>query len=295
MSTAALSDRAVPTAVSAGRPRVSVDPRAFLAAPALLYISLMFVLPLGLLLAKSLWGPDGFTLAGYRRVFADPYYVQVIFDSLKLAFITTFIALLAGYPAAFALARTRGRTQVILFALVFLPLTVSIIVKTFGLMMMFRREGIVNWFLVTMGFVDRPIRLVFTEFSLIVGMVNVFLPFMILPIYSVVRMLDPRLTDAAASLGAGPLRTFFKVTLPLTMPGIVAGASIVFSIAVAAYVTPSLLIGDRYMTMSQVMAKAFLNLRDFQLGATMASIMLVIALAIVFASSYLVRGGSRSS
>ena len=175
----------------------------------------------------------------------------------------------------------------ILFALVFLPLTVSIIVKTFGLMIMFRREGIVNWLLVTLGFVDRPIRLVFTEFSLIVGMVNVFLPFMILPIYSVVRMLDPRLTDAAASLGAGPVRTFCRVTLPLTMPGIVAGASIVFSIAVAAYVTPGLLIGERYMTMSQVMAKAFLNLRDFQLGATMASIMLVIALAIVFASSYL--------
>ena len=292
MSTAALSG-AVPSR-EPHAPRWSVDPRAFLAAPALAYILLMFALPLGLLLAKSLWGPDGFTLTGYRRVFGDPYYLQVIFDSLKLAFTTTLIALLAGYPAAFALARARGTTQVILFALVFLPLTVSIIVKTFGLMMMFRREGMVNWFLVTLGFVDRPIRLVFTEFSLIVGMVNVFLPFMILPIYSVVRMLDPRLTDAAASLGAGPVRTFLKVTLPLTMPGIVAGASIVFSIAVAAYVTPGLLIGDRYMTMSQVMAKAFLNLRDFQLGATMASIMLIIALAIVFASSYLARSASKT-
>ena len=158
-----------------------------------------------------------------RRVFGDPYYVQVIFNSLKLAFITTAIALALGYPAAFALARAKGTTQVILFALVFLPLTVSIIVKTFGLMIMFRREGIVNWLLVTLGFVDRPIRLVFTEFSLIVGMVNVFLPFMILPIYSVVRMLDPRLTDAAASLGAGPVRTFCRVTLPLTMPGIDRG------------------------------------------------------------------------
>jgi putative spermidine/putrescine transport system permease protein len=292
MSNAALSDSSVRPALRARR--WSIEPKAFLAAPALAYVGLMFVLPLGLLLARSLWGPDGFTLTGYRRVFADPYYVQVIWDSLKLAFYTTFIALLAGYPAAFALARAKGTAQVVLFALVFLPLTVSIIVKTFGLMMMFRREGMVNWFLVTFGFVDRPIRLVFTEFSLIVGMVNVFLPFMILPIYSVVRMLDPRLADAAASLGAGPVRTFCKVTLPLTMPGIIAGGSIVFSISVAAYVTPSLLIGDRYMTMSQVMAKAFLNLRDFQLGATMASIMLVIALAIVFASSYLTRYANRA-
>lgn len=291
MSTAAISDRA---ATTSGTAPWRLDPRAFLAAPALVYIVLMFMLPLGLLLAKSLWGPDGFTLTGYRRVFADPYYLQVIWDSLKLAFYTTLLTLIAGYPAAFALARAKGTTQVILFALVFIPLTVSIIVKTFGLMIMFRREGIVNWLLVTLGFVDRPIRLVFTEFSLIVGMVNVFLPFMILPIYSVVRMLDPRLIDASSSLGAGPIRTLFRVTLPLTMPGIIAGASIVFSIAVAAYVTPGLLIGDRYMTMSQVMAKAFLNLRDFQLGATMASVMLVISLVIVFASSYLARSANRS-
>jgi putative spermidine/putrescine transport system permease protein len=285
-----LADSPVPAVLPAAEGPSRLEPRSLMALPALIAISLIFMLPLGLLLAQSLWDANGFTLAGYVRVFADPYYVQVIWDSLKLAFNVTLISLIIGYPAAFALARARGRAQVILFALVFLPLTVSIIVKTFGLMIMFRREGIANWFLVTMGFVDRPIRLVFTEFSLVVGMVNVFLPFMILPIFSVVRMLDPRLTDAAACLGAGPIRTFWRVTLPLTMPGIVAGASIVFSIAVAAYVTPGLLIGERYMTMSQVMAKAFLNLRDFQLGATMASIMLMIALVIVFASSFLARG-----
>ena len=176
----------------------------------------MFALPLGLLLTRSLFGADGFTLKGYARVFGDPYYVQVIFDSLKLALTTTAIALALGYPAAFALARAKGTTQVILFALVFLPLTVSIIVKTFGLMIMFRREGIVNWLLVTLGFVDRPIRLVFTEFSLIVGMVNVFLPFMILPIYSVVRMLDPRLTDAAAT--SAPARSAPSAASPCRSP-----------------------------------------------------------------------------
>ena len=104
---------------------------------------------------------------------------------------------------------------------------------------MMRRDGIINWLLVTLGFIERPMRLVFTEFSLYFGMINVFLPFMILPIYSVMRQLDPRLTDAAATLGAGPVTTFLKVTLPLTLPGIVAGASLVFSIAVAAYVTPA--------------------------------------------------------
>jgi len=103
------------------------------------------------------------------------------------------------------------------------------------------------------------------------------------------RMLDTRLTDAAASLGAGPVYTFTRVTLPLTMPGVIAGVSLVFAITVASYVTPSLLIGDRFMTMSQVMAKAYLNIRDFQLGASMAVIMLIIATVIVVAASYLAR------
>ena len=129
----------------------------------------------------------------------------------------------------------------------------------------------------------------FTEFNLYFGMVNVFLPFMILPLYSSMRMLDTRLTDAAASLGAGPVYTFTRVTLPLTMPGVIAGVSLVFAITVASYVTPSLLIGDRYMTMSQVMAKAYLNIRDFQLGASMAVIMLVIATVIVVSASFLAR------
>jgi putative spermidine/putrescine transport system permease protein len=273
--------------------RFALDPRALMALPALAYVALVFLLPLLLLLAHSVWNQDGFNVAGYVKIFKDPYYVRAIVDSVLLALWVTLICLVVGYPAAFALARAKGKLQVILFSLVFLPLTVSIIVKTFGLMIMFRRNGIVNWLLMSSGLTDVPLRLVFTEFSLLVGMVNVFLPFMILPLYSVIRMLDVRLLDAAACLGAGPVRTFFKVTLPLTMPGIVAGASIVFSIGVAAYVTPNLLIGERYMTMSQVMAKAFLNLRDFQLGTAMASIMLVIALGVVFASSYLARDPAR--
>ena len=273
--------------------RLALDPRALVAVPALAYVALVFLLPLLLLLGQSVWSQGGVNIGGYVKIFRDPYYVRAIVDSVLLALYVTLICLVVGYPAAFALARASGRLQVVLFSLVFLPLTVSIIVKTFGLMIMFRRTGIVNWLLMSSGLTDAPLRLVFTEFSLLVGMVNVFLPFMILPLYSVIRMLDVRLLDAAACLGAGPVRTFVKVTLPLTMPGIVAGASIVFSIAVAAYVTPNLLIGERYMTMSQVMAKAFLNLRDFQLGTAMASIMLVIALAVVFASSYLARDPSR--
>jgi putative spermidine/putrescine transport system permease protein len=292
MSTVAV---AASDAAPAKRRRVlgRLDDKAALALPGVLFMTLAFAMPLALLVADSFSGPGGFTVAGYRKVLGDPYYVGIIANSVKLATITTLTSLVIGYPAAFALARATGMTQVVLFALIFLPLTVSIIVKTFGISIMMGRGGIINWMLVNLGLIERPMRLVFTEFNLYFGMVNVFLPFMILPLYSIMRMLDARLTDAAASLGASPFYAFTHVTLPLTMPGVIAGVSLVFSISVAAYVTPSLLIGDRFMTMSQVMAKAYLNMRDFQLGASMAVIMLVIAVAVVLTASLLARTRSR--
>ena len=266
-----------------------LDPLAFLALPGLIFMALVFLGPLLLMLWSSIRGADGFTLAGYARVLGDDYYIQVIIQTLQLALITTAGALILGYPAAFALARAKGWRQVVLFALVFLPLTVSIIVKSFGWGIVLRRDGILNWLMLNLGLIERPIRMIFTEFALYAGMINVFLPFMVLPIYSVVRMMDPRLPDAAATLGASPWFRFTRVTLPLSLPGVVAGVSIVFSLAVAAYVTPSLLMGDRYMTMSMVMAKAFLNLRDWQLGAAMAAVLMTLAVVVVIGAALLQR------
>lgn len=265
------------------------DPLGLLALPGIVFLGLAFLLPLALLLWSSIRGGEGFTLSGYWRVVGDEYYRGVILASLQLGLVTTFGALVLGYPAAFALARARGTWQVVLFALVFLPLTVSIIVKSFGWGIVLRRDGILNWAMINLGLIERPVRMIFTEGALYAGMINVFLPFMVLPIYSVVRMMDPRLPDAAATLGASPWFRFTRVTLPLSLPGVVAGVSLVFSLAVAAYVTPSLLMGDRYMTMSMVMAKAFLNLRDWQLGAAMAAVLLAVAAAVVVGASVLQR------
>jgi len=266
-----------------------LDPLAFLALPGIIFMALVFLGPLLLMLWSSIRGAEGFTLSGYARVLGDDYYIKVIGQTLQLALITTAGALILGYPAAFALARAKGWRQVVLFALVFLPLTVSIIVKSFGWGIVLRRDGILNWLMLNLGLIERPIRMIFTEFALYAGMINVFLPFMVLPIYSVVRMMDPRLPDAAATLGASPWFRFTRVTLPLSLPGVVAGVSIVFSLAVAAYVTPSLLMGDRYMTMSMVMAKAFLNLRDWQLGAAMAAVLLTLAVVVVIGAAILQR------
>lgn len=276
-------------AVHAAPARVRLDPLALLALPALIFMLAAFALPVLLLLFSSLRSEAGFSLGGYVRLLGDPYYLDVIGRSLRLGLITTLGAAVLGYPAGFALARARGYWQVVLFALVFLPMTVSVIVKSFGWWIMLRRDGLVNWLLMSTGWIDRPARLLFTEESLYVGMVNVFLPFMVLPIYSGARMMDARLPEAAATLGAGPVFRFLHVTLPLSLPGLIAGATLVFSLSVAAYVTPQLLIGERYMTMSMVMAKAFLNLRDWQLGASMAAVLLALAAVVVVAAALLQR------
>jgi putative spermidine/putrescine transport system permease protein len=168
-------------------------------------------------------------------------------------------------------------------------LTVSIIVKTFGLSIMMSRNGVLNWMMMSLGIIDRPVRIMFTDMSLYISMVNVFIPFMILPLYASMRMLDFRLAEAATSLGAGPIYVLRRVIFPLTLPGVIAGVSLVFSISVAAYVTPSLLMGDRFMTMSQVMAKAFLFLRDFELGSAMAVIMLLVSITVILSAAWLAR------
>ena len=149
--------------------------------------------------------------------------------------------------------------------------------------------------MVMTGIWDQPQLLLFTESGLVIGAANVFLPFMILPIYSVLKLVDPNLQDAAATLGAPPLYRFFKLALPMAMPGIISGTAIVFSLAASMYVIPTLLIGDRFQTLATLTARAFLLMRNEQLGSTTATVLLVLAVSIVMISSWAVKakGDSR--
>jgi putative spermidine/putrescine transport system permease protein len=178
---------------------------------------------------------------------------------------------------------------------IILPLSVGVVVKAFAWQIVLRRDGIVANFLVASGVWDTPQLLLFTETGLIVGAANLFLPFMILPIYSVLKLVDPNIQDAAATLGASPVYRFFRVAVPLAMPGIVSGAAIVFSLSVSMYVIPSLLIGDRFQTLATLTGRAFLLMRNEQLGSTTAMVLLSLAVAIVALSTRAVRakGDSR--
>jgi putative spermidine/putrescine transport system permease protein len=233
--------------------------------------------------------PDGLTFANYSRLLGTPYYLGVIWNSLRLGLLTTLIALAVSYPAAFALARARGAIRSLLLATLFLPLAASVIVKAFAWTIILRSDGIVNQVLMAIGIIEDPIRMIFTETALIVGSVNIFLPFMVLPIYAVVAQLDPRLSEAAATLGASPVVAFVRVIVPMTLPGIIAGVALVFSLSVSAYVVPTLLIGERYPTLATTIAKAYLLAREPGFGATAGVVLLTIAILVVTLSAWLGR------
>jgi putative spermidine/putrescine transport system permease protein len=266
----------------------------WLAAPATVYCVLLFAIPLAVLLVGSLHGPAGWALSGYTTFFGSTSAWGVIGRTLRLAAITTAICFAIGYPAAFALSWARGWLQSVLVAALLLPLSLSVIVKAFGWTVLLRGNGIINVTLQTLGLTSSPMRLLFTETGLLIGIVNIFLPFMMLPLFASIRQLDPRLSDAAATLGGGPVHCFLRVILPLTVPGIVAGGTLVFSLSIAAYVIPTLLMGDAYQTLPTTIATAFLYLQDPQRGSVAGVVLLTLSLLVVAASASLGRRSNAS-
>ena len=266
-----------------------IDPVVLLALPALGYLMLVYSAPIGYLLASSVYTDSGWAIEAYRSFFADEFNWKVIGNTLRIAMIVTLLCLLIGYPAALALSRARGWAQILMLAAIVLPLSVGVVVKAFAWQIVLRRDGIAAQLLVGLGLWDSPQRLLFTEVGLVLGAANVFLPFMILPIYSVVRQIDPRLTEAGATMGASPWYRFTRISLPLTLPGIVAGMAFVLSMTVSMFVIPSLLIGDRFQTLATLTGRSFLLMRNEQLGSTTAVVLLVIALLIVVGSSLIAK------
>jgi putative spermidine/putrescine transport system permease protein len=258
-----------------------------LAAPALLVLIFLYAAPLAHLLAGSFRGADGFTFEAYGKVLGDAYGRSLVWNSLRLGLITTGLTLIVGYPAAFGLAMSRGVLRSLFLASLFLPLAASVIAKAFAWTILLRSHGVVNDTLMFLHFTDKPIRMIFTQTALIVGAANIFLPFMILPIYAVVAQIDPRLTEAASTLGSSPVRAFVRVVVPLSAPGVIAGVALVFSLSVSAYVVPNLLMGENYPTLATTIAKAFLLIRDPALGAAAGAVLMAIGLAVVVASNRL--------
>jgi len=233
------------------------------------------------------WADDQFSLvlnfSNYLRLFSEEFYIGSYLQSLKLAAISTLICLLIGYPLAWAVAQSKPSVRNILLLLVLLPSWTSFLVRVYALMGLLNNNGVLNNFLLWLGVIDRPVEILYTNVAVYIGIVYCYLPFMVLPIYAALTRIDYSLVEASLDLGAGPLKTFFQVIVPLTKGGVIAGSMLVFIPAVGEYVIPELLGGkDTAMIGRTTLSEVFSN-RDWPMASALAvSILLILTLPIIW-------------
>ncbi len=215
-------------------------------------------------------------LENYTFIFQDPLYIRSYLNSLRVAAVSAFVCLLFGYPIAYVIARSSERWQNTLLLLVILPFWTSSLLRIYALIGMYSTNGFVNTALMSVGVISEPIQLMNTAFAVYSGVVITYLPLMVLPLYSTLQKLDEDLIYASSDLGAGPLSTFWRVTLPLSMPGIIAGSLLVFIPAVGEFVIPALLGGPGQLMIGRTLWTEFFGNRDWPLASAVAMIMLAV-------------------
>lgn len=212
----------------------------------------------------------------YLYLFESRFYLDAYLSSLKIAAISTFFALLIGFPIAYLIARSGPTKRIILLALVILPFWTSFLLRVYAWMVLLRKDGLVNDVLMAIGIIDQPLQILQTEFAVYLGIVYTYLPFMILPLYTSLEKMDLNLIDAAQDLGAKPYQSFFLVTLPLAKAGIIAGCLLVFIPAVGEYVIPALLGGSDTLMIGRVLWDEFFQNRDWPMASAVAVMMLIV-------------------
>jgi putative spermidine/putrescine transport system permease protein len=274
----------------ASRPKTQLWIRQIaLVAPAVIFLACFFVAPLVDNAYRSLSAPGIGPLANYEKLFFDPYYLGVLGQTIWLSVLVTLVCLLLGYPLAYYLVRHSGRWHGLIIFLLVAPLLTSIIMRTFGWRVIFARRGLLNTMLLDAGLIEQPLQLLNGPVSIVVGLVHVLVPFMVLSIASVLQAISPRLEEAARILGAGKVRTFVSVTLPLSLDGIGTGAILVFMLTCGSFVTLLLLGGGSIRTLPLLIYQQFNTTRDFGLASAMSNIMLVIALACLYVQLRFIR------
>lgn len=251
-----------------------------LIAPLATALGAGFIYPIARLVALSV--TDG-TLEQYRRIFQEPLYLDVLASTVTVAFIVTASSLLLGFPVAYFMTRLKTNLAIVVAACVFIPLWTSILIRSYAWIVLLQRNGIVNTFLMTIGITDAPLKLIYTQGAVILAMTHVLMPFMILPIYSTLRTLPPDYLRAANNLGAGPIRAFIEVTLPLSLPGIFAGSVMCFVLALGFYITPALVGGPGSMMMATLIGQQTIVLLDWPFAAALSTVLLSMTLLFVLA------------
>lgn len=252
-----------------------------LLTPALVALILLFAYPISKILMKSFFDP-GFTLKNYIYFFSSPLYIRVMWITLELSILTTLTALVIGYILAYVLRRARPGVRNVFLMAILLSFMISLLVRNYSWIIVLQRTGVVNSILRYFGLIDHPLRLLHDKFSVIVGMTHIFVPYIAFPIYSVMMSQDLNLEKAAQNLGASRWQTFWRVTFPLSLPGIGAGALLVFIMALGYFITPALLGGRKEQMISNLIQIQVVDLLNWPFASAMSTILLAVTLIIFF-------------
>lgn len=261
--------------------------RSWFLLPTWLAMALLFAAPLAIVLAYSLLtrGVYGgvehpWTAEGYGRLI-DPLYLVILLRSFTMALVATALCLVFAFPAALFISRA-PRHKNLYLQLVMLPFWTSFLVRTYAWLFLLRDTGLINTALQSLGIIHEPLQMLYTNGAVLLGLVYGYLPFMVLPIYAILERLDPSLTEAAADLGARPLRAVFSVIVPLSKPGIIAGCVLVFIPCLGAYLTPDLLGGGRTVLVGNLVQNQFTTARDWPFGSAVSMFLMVLVTALVW-------------
>lgn len=259
-----------------------------LLSPTLLAYLVLLVIPVAFVAVYSFWlssttglANQEWSLANWQEVLSDEFYWAILWQTLKISIISTIACAILAYPVAYFLVRSKVQNKSFLILLLLLPFWISYIIRTLSWINILGAEGVLNTVLILLGIIDKPLRMLYNEASVILGLVHYLLPFMILNIYVVLDGVDKNIEDSAASLGAPPWKVFLEVTLPLSLPGLAAGSLLCFVLGAGTYVTPMILGGPQNAMFAQLIYDTIIIQLDWPLGAALSILLLILLTSIV--------------
>jgi putative spermidine/putrescine transport system permease protein len=274
-------------------------PASLLAVPILIFLAIFFFYPAINLLffslltqdAKGIVGPP-LTLAHYARFFEIDLYLRVFWNTLRISLVTSAFAIVLGYPVAIVMARSGPIVSRLIALIVIAPLIVSVVVRSYGWQLILANTpaGLLNWVLLSLGITSAPLAILYSETAVVIGSLHVFFPMMVLPLASALGKIDPNLEDCARTLGAPWWKVFARVTLPLSVPGLVAGFTLVFSLTAGSFVTPVILGGTTATMLGNLIEQQIFVVYDWPFGAAIAVVLVFVVFAINTLSMRLLEG-----
>jgi len=250
-----------------------------LVVPLIVFLGVFLFYPLLRLLSLSLFDPL-FTMKHFLAIFKTPIYLRVLGNTIRVSLTVTFCCLVLGYLAAYAIVTVKRRWAGVLMTMVIVCLWTSILVRSYAWMAILQRTGVINTLLIKTGVIAQPLKLMYNSFGVTVGMSHVLLPFMIMPLYGVMKGIDRNLLKAAQNLGASPFQAFARIFVPLSLPGIAAGCILVFVVALGFFITPALLGGGRVVMISNLIDTQVNQLLNWGLAAAISIVLILVTLTL---------------